>query len=154
MKKLIVVILSLVLVLSLVACGGGETAQPDLPQTGETEAVTEAAPAATDLSKIDAEVTFGDVAAMEALRQKIGNFEAENAVVKIEGEFEKLGTSYSIMEREEGFGIGLNVVVDGWSDADYPEDYTRVQILGVVVTEGWSHYISVLPENFTVVTEN
>ena len=91
---------------------------------------------------------------MEALQQKIGNFEAENAVVKIEGEFEKLGTSSSIMEREEGFGIGLNVVVDGWSDADYPEDYTRVQILGVVVTEGWSHYISVLPENFTVVTEN
>lgn len=154
MKKLIVVLLSLVLVLSLVACGG-KTEQPAATDAPVVDVPTDA-PAVpdADLSKVDFDIPFGDVDAMEALQQKIGNFEAENAVVKIDGEFEKLGTSYSIMEREEGLGIGLSVVVEGWSDADYPADYTRVQILGVVVTEGWSHYISVLPENFTVVPEN
>lgn len=151
MKKTIVVILSLVLALSLVACGG-KTEQPVSTDAPAID-VPNNAPAA-DLSKVDYDIAFGDVDAMQAFQQKVGNFEAENAVVRIDGTLEKFGSSFSVMENDNGSGAGVTVVVEGWSDADYPADYTRVQILGVVVTEGWSHSISVLPENFTVVPEN
>jgi len=154
MKKWIAVILSLVLMLSLVACGG-KTEQPDTTDAPAVDVPTEApASPAADLSKVDYEIAFGDIDGMQTFQQKLGNFEAEGAVVKIDGTLEKLGSNYSIMERTDGAGVGVTVVVEGWSDADYPVDYTRVQLLGVVVTEGWSHVISVLPENFTVVPEN
>lgn len=157
MKKCIVVILTLVLVLSLVACGG-DVEQPDEANVPEESTVTrpsEVIAPAVDLSKVDTEITFGDYAAMEDFQKKLGNFEAEENVVKIDGLCSKLGSTYSIMEDDgNGSRLGVTLVVDGWTDADYPADYTRVQILGVVVTEGWSHSISVLPENITVVPEN
>ncbi|MBO2527574.1 MAG: hypothetical protein CW335_05280 [Clostridiales bacterium] len=158
MKKFIVVILSLVLVLSLVACGGSDVDQPDETNVPEESAVTppsEVIAPAVDLSNVDTEITFGDYAAMEDFQKKLGNFEAENQVVKIDGLCSKLGSTYSIMEDDgNGNRLGVSLIVDGWTDADYPADYTRVQILGVVVTEGWSHSISVLPENITIIPEN
>lgn len=157
MKKLIVVILSLILVLSLVACGGSsDPAQPDATDAPAVDAPTEAPTATgTDLSKVDYDIAFGDFDGMQAFMSKLGNFEAENAVVKVDGSMEKLGSSYSIMERDgDGAGLGVTVVVEDWADADYPADGSRVQILGVVVTDGWNHYISVLPENLTVAPEN
>lgn len=157
MKKCIVVILTLVLVLSLVACGG-DVEQPDEANVPEESTVTppsEVIAPAVDLSKVDTEITFGDYAAMEDFQKKLGNFEAEENVVKIDGICEKLGSTYSIMEEDDnGSRLGVSMVVEGWTDADYPADYTRVQILGVVVTEGWSHSISVLPENITIIPEN
>lgn len=153
MKKLIVIVLTLVLVFSLVACGGSEEVQPDTPDSPAVDITTDA-PAApeADLSKVDVDIAFGDYDAMQNFMQKVGNFEAEENVVKIDGVVSKLGTSYSIMEEDANGGrLGVTLVVDGWTDADYPADYTRVQILGVVVTEGWNHYISVLPENITIV---
>ncbi len=156
MKKLIVVLLALVLVLSLVACGGKSADEPDTDKNDESftdESINEDA-AAPDLSKVDYDIAFGDFDAMGELQQKIGNFEAENAVLKIDGICEKIGSSYSIME-EDGTGkkLGVTLIVDGWTDADYPADGAHVQILGVVITDGLSHYISVLPENITVVPE-
>ena len=150
MKKLIVMILALVLVFSLVACGGSE----DTPDSPAVDVPTEApaAPDSANLSKVDVEIAYGDYEAMQNFMKKLSNFEAEENVVKIDGMCVKGMSSFSIME-DDGTGsrVGVTLSVEGWSDADYPADYTRVQILGVVVTDGWNHVISVLPENITIV---
>ena len=155
MKKLIVLILALVLVFSLVACGDSseivETDSPDSPAV-DTPTDAPAALGSADLSNVDVEIAYGDYGAMQDFMKKVGNFEAEENVVKIDGICVKGISSYNIMEDDgSGARVGLTLSVDGWSDADYPADYTRVQILGIVVTDGWNHYISVLPENITIV---
>ncbi len=159
MKKLytlMLVVLALAMVFAFAACSNneaGDVVEDVTNEAGEVvdEVVDEVTGAADelDLSVIDTEVAYGDYAAMEALSKEIQNLQAEGKVVKIDGDFEKLGSNWSIMEANgEGQSIGTTVKL---LSGDYPEGDCRAVVTGVVVNDGLSAYITTTADNITIV---
>ena len=82
-------------------------------------------------------------------QKEIQNLQAEGKVVKIDGDFEMLGSNWSIMEANgEGQSIGTTVKL---LSGDYPEGDCRAVVTGVVVNDGLSAYITTTADNITIV---
>ncbi len=104
---------------------------------------------AADLANVDETVAYGDFDAMQALSKSIQNGEMVGKVVKIDGTVSKPGTSYSIVQANEGDTkkIGTKFVIEGADDSSYPKDGSRVVITGKVIEDSpMSFIIKTVPE--------
>lgn len=142
MKKLLAILLVAMLALCLVACGDDATTDPEATATDVTEP-----------AELFATIELGDYEGMEALSQQISNFEVNDQTVKITGIFDKTFDPSIMEDNGDGDAIGYAIEVAGWSDADYPENDTTVEIIGTVTLPEGALYptIIVQPEDFKVI---
>ncbi|MCQ2512701.1 MAG: hypothetical protein MJ092_04860 [Lachnospiraceae bacterium] len=156
-KTSLLIVLALVAVLAFTACGksgdgasGGEKETTAAAETQVPGGDTAEFPAPA--KDVAVTIELGDFDGMEALGKQISNFELDDKTVKVTGEVDKLGSSWCIQEpnADKTEYKGYSIRVQGWADSDYPAHGTVVEIVGVVVADGLSHYIAILPENFTV----
>ncbi len=98
---------------------------------------------AADLANVDETIAYGDFDAMQTLSKSIQNGEKVGKVVKIDGIVSKPGTSYSIVQANEGNTkkIGTKFVIEGADDSGYPKDGAHVVITGKVVEDSPMSFI-------------
>ncbi len=124
--------------------GGGNGGNPQT--TGLT---------AGDLANVDEIIAFGDFDAMQTLSKSIQNGEKTGKVVKIDGLVSKPGTTYSIVQENEGGTkkIGTKFVIEGADTSAYPKDGDHVVITGKVIEDpntALSFYIETIAEKVEV----
>lgn len=106
-----------------------------------------------DFSAPSIKVSFGDYDKMFETSKAIQNYQLEGVVVEIDG-IVNSGLSHSIEmpSDDKSMSVGTTMQVVGFSDSDYPEDKTKVHIVGIVrpINE-YAHGIFVAKDNFKVV---
>ena len=85
--------------------------------------------------------------------KRIQNYQLEGVVVDLDG-IVNSGLSHSLvmLSDDKSMSVGTTMQVVGFSDSDYPEDKTKVHIVGIVrpINE-YAHGIFVAKDNFKVV---
>ena len=110
---------------------------------------------AADLANVDETIAYGDFDAMQTLSKSIQNGEKTGKVVKIDGLVSKPGTTYSIVQENEGGTkkIGTKFVIEGADTSAYPKDGAHVVITGKVIEDpntALSFYIETISEKVEV----
>ncbi|MBO4813157.1 hypothetical protein J5491_03370 [Candidatus Saccharibacteria bacterium] len=110
---------------------------------------------AADLANVDETIAFGDFDAMQTLSKSIQNGEKTGKVVKIDGLVSKPGTTYSIVQENEGGTkkIGTKFVIEGADTSAYPKEGDHVVITGKVIEDpntALSFYIETIAEKVEV----
>ena len=110
---------------------------------------------AADLANVDETIAFGDFDAMQTLSKSIQNGEKTGKVVKIDGLVSKPGTTYSIVQENEGGTkkIGTKFVIEGADTSAYPKEGDHVVITGTVLEDpntALSFYIETIAEKVEV----
>ena len=126
--------------------GGGDNGGEPTPNSVLT---------AGDFTPIEQSIEFGDYDAMFTLSKAIQNGEATGKIVEIDGTVSKVGSSYSIMQRnaEDTESIGTKFTIEG-DDVTYPADGTRVVMVAKVVErKGFYWDLQTIPELVSVYAE-
>lgn len=106
-----------------------------------------------DFSAPDIIISYGDFDKMLETSKSIQNYQLEGVVVEIDGIVNSgLSHSIEIPSDDKSMSVGTTMQVVGFSDSDYPEDKTKVHIVGIVrpINE-YAHGIFVAKDNFKVV---
>lgn len=133
LKKLLALLLSATVLISLAACGGSDDKKPEADVNVENDAAEgeDAGNGEYDLSNPDIVIGEEDFDAMDKLVKDNANFEVEvGTVVKITGYFDFKGNP-SIMLNGDGVRVGSTLILDGMDKADYPAIDTKIEITGI-----------------------
>jgi len=149
MKKILSVFL---LAVCLIGCKSNANIKEDT-QSEQGEAVSgEWMPAQAQLQETIS-IAYGDYEAMRAFSKKCQNGEyADGQTVEIDGQISisPMGSA-SIGQRNEAAGeyIGTMLVVNGWTEDNYPPDETRVKVKAKLKRneQFWFLYLTAEPED-------
>ena len=103
---------------------GGDTGKSD---TGDSSYV--------EYNSVDESIALGDYEGMQTLSKAIQNGEMVGKIVKINGLVSHPMSTYSVVQANADGSqkIGTQFIIDGASDADYPQDGDEIVITGEVV---------------------
>ena len=104
--------------------GSGDTGKSD---TGDSSYV--------EYNSVDESIALGDYEGMQTLSKAIQNGEMVGKIVKINGLVSHPMSTYSVVQANADGSqkIGTQFIIDGASDADYPQDGDEIVITGEVV---------------------
>jgi len=104
-----------------------------------------------DFSAPSIKVSFGDYDKMFETSKAIQNYQLEGVVVEIDGVIKNTAMSHSIQmyNADKSQSVGTELHIIGLDDKDYPEDDTRIHIVGIVrPLNEYAHGIYAAPENY------